>query len=319
MGGGPDGVPVMNFSLNTPKEIEAWISERKKKWPTDSTVQKKQQDLNERIARGEIVPNDRKRRNEKGGRGGAKRGRGTDQRGSFEGRDRMVPPSNQPAVYPESNPSSAATAATNLYLTFTPPKPPPPPKEQTAGLVAGYGSTSEEDEDDGPPEVVSSKQPDNSLEEDGAELPMKNKLACKYFARGKCGKGTKCRFTHDQSNKQTKRTEPTETEIFRRRPGLLSQLLAKEIRTETSTILQCLRFMVKNRFFDKGVQVWDVGISGSNPVLAQEELVDESEESEADEVDVDDKVQVQQSTLVNYGLPKEMEGDVLDWGSSDDN
>lgn len=82
--------------LDTPEAIDAWIAERKKRWPTDSRKEEREKKLQEAVERGEIaavdprlrgnkrqrtddvVQNDRGRGRERGrgGRGSRARGRG---------------------------------------------------------------------------------------------------------------------------------------------------------------------------------------------------------------------------------------------------
>ena len=81
------------------------------------------------------------------------------------------------------------------------------------------------------------------------EGSQKRAWPCKYFARGKCRNGEQCRFSHDGEGgaaKKQKRAAPAvEEEGSRRRPSLLKALLAKEIRTERSLLLQCFRRLVR--------------------------------------------------------------------------
>ncbi|ORX92817.1 hypothetical protein LY90DRAFT_520564, partial [Neocallimastix californiae] len=47
------------ISLNTPEEIEKWIADRKKNYPTDANIQRKKKELQEKIDRGEVIPGKR--------------------------------------------------------------------------------------------------------------------------------------------------------------------------------------------------------------------------------------------------------------------
>ena len=60
-------IPGTGITLNTPEAIDAWIAERKKKWPSAARVEEKSKSRAEAIERGELVPEDsrkRKRNNE---------------------------------------------------------------------------------------------------------------------------------------------------------------------------------------------------------------------------------------------------------------
>lgn len=59
----PDGiVPAYAPRISTPEELEAWIAARKKNWPSKLNVERKEQEIAEKIARGEIVPHQQKRK-----------------------------------------------------------------------------------------------------------------------------------------------------------------------------------------------------------------------------------------------------------------
>ncbi|KIS01616.1 hypothetical protein L804_01494 [Cryptococcus deuterogattii 2001/935-1] len=49
-----------NITLNTPEDIEKWIAERKSRWPTAKRVQKKEEERQAAIARGEVPEKQRK-------------------------------------------------------------------------------------------------------------------------------------------------------------------------------------------------------------------------------------------------------------------
>lgn len=85
-------MPILGtgITLNTPESIDAWIAERKKKWPSTSRIEEKLKNRAEAIERGELIPeNSRKRKRNDEGMSlhrGRSRGRGTTHgtaRGSF--------------------------------------------------------------------------------------------------------------------------------------------------------------------------------------------------------------------------------------------
>ncbi|KAI8354002.1 hypothetical protein BD560DRAFT_426935 [Blakeslea trispora] len=58
----PDGIVPPNApKINTPEELAAWIAARKKNWPSQANVERKEQEDKEKVARGEL-PNSRKRK-----------------------------------------------------------------------------------------------------------------------------------------------------------------------------------------------------------------------------------------------------------------
>lgn len=91
----------------------------------------------------------------------------------------------------------------------------------------------------------------------------KRPRTCFHFARGSCRFGERCHFSHDphlvaelQEQQARKRQKGLgkavavarggEGPIPARKPTLLQKLLAKEIRTERSLLLQCFRVMVRD-------------------------------------------------------------------------
>ncbi|KAJ3349069.1 hypothetical protein GGF32_005806 [Allomyces javanicus] len=101
----------------------------------------------------------------------------------------------------------------------------------------------------------------------------KSHRICVYWRRGHCRNGDNCRFRHDPGC--APRGSPAAREAAKkaggvaaavgarqRRKPLLAKLLEREMHLEHSHILQCLRFMVNNRFFVDGV-TW----TGQMPVV----------------------------------------------------
>ncbi|KAG0194219.1 nuclear fragile X mental retardation protein interacting protein 1 [Apophysomyces sp. BC1034] len=216
----PDGIVPPNApKIDTPEDLQAWIEARKKNWPSQANVERKvehenlvnrvltavmkKREAEERAARGELVP-------------GAKRKH-------RQGKDTEVKKPRQ---------ENAASSIAPL------------------GTIAAYESGSEgenapdsdSDTSDGLMDLesnaISSKDPKSrgriALPE---ENPTKPKRLCKYFARGNCGHGDSCRFSHEKVEKpKVKLTEvhlellpkllvkrePKNPEVtFRKRPNLL--------------------------------------------------------------------------------------------------
>lgn len=187
----PDGrkpIPVQGTSvvLDTPEAIDAWIEERKKRWPSAPRVEEKKQKLEEAAARGQLnllttgfAGRKRRRVEDDGAPGGDTargrgrgRGRGSGRRqaadsgwrgrGRGRGRGGFVGSLNG-----GSNSSGGATTSTSAMVALLPavslalpPKPPPQFAQNTSvGLaLKGYSSSEDEEEDeDALPEAVSSK------------------------------------------------------------------------------------------------------------------------------------------------------------------
>ncbi|KAG0086398.1 hypothetical protein BGZ93_000132 [Podila epicladia] len=83
------------------------------------------------------------------------------------------------------------------------------------------------------------------------------KKPCRYFMRGRCGKGDKCTYSHDPSlknktqNTNSSANSNSNKETFRSRPSLLQMLLSSEIKEEKNMLLEAMRYMVENNFFDR--------------------------------------------------------------------
>src|SRR6266702_806423 len=133
--------------LNTPEDIEAWIAERKRHWPSAARVAEKKRKLDEAIASGGLLPDhlmkrprlpfnaDATRAGRGRGRGGGRGGRG---RGRGSGGARTIPPARA--------------------------QPPPPPttttvKTETRQCVPTTKADSVSGSDSDAPEVLSAKRP----------------------------------------------------------------------------------------------------------------------------------------------------------------
>ncbi|KAI9284484.1 hypothetical protein BC943DRAFT_381133 [Umbelopsis sp. AD052] len=220
----PDGIVPPNApKLDTPEALKKWIEERKRNWPSEKNVAQKQKEMEERAARGDP-----------GARNGKRKAGG------------MVD-KNAKRAHVEGEPD---TQHTKQALPINP-----------LSSLAGYGSDSDNQNSDNDimdPEkdAVSSKDP-NSVGvialPSANERPRKEKTKrlCRNFQRGKCIKGDSCPFLHEKRPKTPRNTVPEQpVEIFRTRSGLLEKLLEKDIKAEKSILLQCLRYIVQNDFFD---------------------------------------------------------------------
>ena len=88
---------------------------------------------------------------------------------------------------------------------------------------------------------------------------------CSYFVKGKCRRGSKCIYLHDSSLKTAVSLDDNDRDIRPKsnnklivpkplvggeRGTLLKKLLEDDIMAEDNIILQCLRYFVKNDYFD---------------------------------------------------------------------
>lgn len=212
-------IPIQGTTvvLDTPEQLEAWIAERRRRWPSAQRVEDKKRKMEEAVARGQLSLEDsglagRKRRRlddanaqtGRGGRGGRGRGAGRDHTG---GRGRGV---------------DGGWRGRGRGGAMPQPQPPRPPSH----LDSSSGDEGSEAED--APEVVSSR-----LE----PAPPTDKPA------------------RVQSREVRTRPRPPQPKQpvrnqFASRPTLLRNLLLPEIRITVSNLSQAIRFLVDNDFLE---------------------------------------------------------------------
>lgn len=141
--------------MNTPEDIEAWIAERKKRFPTANRVADKKTKLEEAIARGQLPFDDnswfpKRPRLEKPNHS-ANRGRGSG-RGR---RGRNGPPTTRDGAVTSrvSITPTQTTPGSSSLQPASPAQPPPVPPED-------YNSS---DSDDAPPEALPTKTTRNTV------------------------------------------------------------------------------------------------------------------------------------------------------------
>ncbi|KAJ3123512.1 hypothetical protein HK098_001864 [Nowakowskiella sp. JEL0407] len=161
-----------NIRLDTPEDIAKWIEERKKRYPTDSNIQKKKEEA--RLAKERRVK-------------------------------RKI----------------------------------------------------EEDDEANDSDVDDSEDSDSE---------SKSKTSfCKYYQQGNCRHGEDCTFKHEIQPPKKDGTENNSLKFVQsnglnksgKRRMLLKMLLAPEIFKERAIVMQCIRHIVKNKFFDKNAAIED--------------------------------------------------------------
>ena len=102
---------------------------------------------------------------------------------------------------------------------------------------------------------------DNINTEESSSHPV-GKI-CNYYLKGKCRRGNSCTYLHDSNLKKessldtTGEKKPNSNKLIVPKPlaggergTLLKKLLEDEIMAEDNVVLQCLRYFVKNEYFD---------------------------------------------------------------------
>ncbi|KAG6842582.1 hypothetical protein C0991_000108 [Blastosporella zonata] len=228
--GKPIPIQGTNLILDKPEDLEAWLAERKRRWPTSERVEDKKRKMDEAIARGQLPePSHRgikRPRTDEGGDNHYERGRG-------HGRGR-------------GNSSYGRGRATDFGWkgrvgTSTMPTKAQPSKAEA--LTPASDSSDSENNDEGP-ETVSSKAPVVSLQPEIPSKPLPNTAQEPQHT-----------FTNQRPSKRPPlqpRKEPHNP--FASRPTLLRNLLLPEIRVTISNLSQAIRFLVDNDFLE-GVEV----------------------------------------------------------------
>ncbi|KAF9964243.1 nuclear fragile X mental retardation protein interacting protein 1 [Mortierella alpina] len=215
--------------LNTPEDIAAWIAKRRKAWPSDSNILKKEQERKEMIAKGQIVDGPSSK-DENGRNKRKKKDWDQDQRANAE-------------VIKKAKTEGAVESIDT--------------KGNALIERASLNNPSEDENEDMDPvkDAVTSKDPTVMgkvlLPGERQKRPRK---PCKFFLKGLCTKGDRCTYGHDstQAAKVQKSNQASvKKEVFRSRPSLLKMLLSSEIKEEKNKLLEALRYIVVNNFFEK--------------------------------------------------------------------
>ncbi|KDQ63639.1 hypothetical protein JAAARDRAFT_169692 [Jaapia argillacea MUCL 33604] len=252
-------IPIQgtNILLDTPEALDAWIEERKKRWPSTSRVEDKKRKHEEAVARGQLDLDDfsgkKRRRTEDGGgysgqRGGRGRGRGRGRGGdNARGRGR-------------GRGGSARGGSGSNSIPMGPIPLPPKPQPMKPETDSSSGSDSESD---GAPEAVSSKPPTALVEHRSSSSDGEGEDEATLVPEGQVdvappqqeASAEAAESAPASSLKPIRKVRPQQPKKpvhnpFGARPSLLRRLLLPEIRVTVSNLSQAIRFLVDNDFLE---------------------------------------------------------------------
>ncbi|KAH8145125.1 uncharacterized protein LAJ45_10905 [Morchella importuna] len=198
----------------TPEEIEAWIAQRKSRFPTAKKIEENLEKKQEVAARAEaeakrVAAQQKKERDLKAHAIGGKRKRVTADTGDGDGAPLLLMGSD----------------IDNDYDT--------------------NASDSNSDNDGAPPEITSSKikstVPESAIRKPEGQGSKKSTGHCRDFLRGKCAKGDRCRFRHDKEPAKKRETKIEEKKT------LYQRLVEHDREKENTLMLQIIQYLI-----DKG-------------------------------------------------------------------
>ncbi|OCT92708.1 hypothetical protein XELAEV_18015770mg [Xenopus laevis] len=282
------------IKLDTPEEIAKWREERRKNFPTLANIAKKQQLQKEREERGDVLTtpqfgkmkgmkrgqfsqsnqgtkNWQHRRNQRNFKKNVRKNENVHQGGnsnaetekreySQEGNVAQKGDTHDPlSILAGSDPESdndEAKVSTGLSVV---------PKQITSALsklICSYGSSSDSDSEPIEQPIRCVKA---ALEKNKQILQTHMPTAAQTVLSDRPEQELKTQHTAHQSNGPHSKIPPNKshrkhgkkpfTASIRCQPTLLEMLLANDIRHERNVILQCVRYILQNDFFDKPVDI----------------------------------------------------------------
>lgn len=239
----------LNISLSTPELIDQWIAERKKRWPSDAVIEKK-----ERESWDTKDPPRGKRR--------------------LPDRLSFVQPDHGAKVQVKTGPFSSSSSSSDSSSSLS---------ESSEDETESDSSGSDVDEEK---DAISSKVPPPSLQKP-EDVSLSTQKVCRFFQQGKCNYGDKCRDRHDanvvqrpQQERRRKRPRPPSPNPFEA-PHLLRALLKNEIAQHVNYVAQVMRFLVRNEYlkgFEEKVGEAEARARQKSLIVDQSEMSNTGEE-----------------------------------------
>ncbi|XP_059172994.1 FMR1-interacting protein NUFIP1-like [Physella acuta] len=273
------GLAKKVWSLESEEDVKKWRDERKRNFPTAENIKKKYEERSERMARGEIIfdKSFRKQNGDRGnrGRGRGHRGRGSNRRKNDWSNDKFDPvpdidgknsdsdnePPEEMAIQKSQAIENSISCESNGHDQVSP--------AGGLALLASYGDSSSEDENSNK-ELSAGTTPEarmeislikaNGLQTDGTQQENEKSSSIKPSSHIQLSDiNTSKRVAHSpKAGKKHPLESPITVTSLKKRKWLnrhhnytlLEKLLAPEIRRERNKILQCVYFIVQQKFFE---------------------------------------------------------------------
>lgn len=248
------GPNALRIKVDTPADIKRWREERKRKYPSGSNIQKKAEKLSERVRQGNVLENKtfgKMRQNKQ-----VKSVQETNSAdvADISKQDQLANVNNvssKSLLFSNSHDSSGEISSEDDTTVAN-------SKNQSAlgSLMQSYASSSgsELEEVEESTSVRKVQEPCSS-----ASIKLTPAQPCPSPAEVCCDTSNlKIKSDSPASgyNKPNKRHGPNNNHVKgKKRQSLLEMLLANDIRKERNHILQCVRFVVNNNFFDPEVPI----------------------------------------------------------------
>ncbi|XP_066585834.1 FMR1-interacting protein NUFIP1-like [Prorops nasuta] len=269
-------------NLSTPEDIEKWISERKKKYPTKANIEFKKSEELEKQQRGEVIEQtclkshkklrtvskvvEKKRRGRKRNRNNYKEPIICESK-RYRGLIGFTGTSNLPSLNDEENTDDINAESSNIIISDE--EDIPKTNDHAIAeplplltLVANYGSDSDEDEkpmEEPIMKVDSYSCKDNINEEintddksninsDLNENVKKILNISQDKSNSESNKKVQNRLTQPKMDMRNSNSSINNNQ--RNKPQLLQRLLARDIQHERNLIFQCIKYITDNNFFD---------------------------------------------------------------------
>ncbi|XP_022095215.1 nuclear fragile X mental retardation-interacting protein 1-like [Acanthaster planci] len=236
--------------LDTPAEVSKWRAERKRNYPSLSNIAKKAETLRNNKEKGVVLENKYFGKMRQPKRGWQKRREVAGDNAIDAKKSRMDDAKSSQDTSAGSKMSDKdlkAEISTCCDVTY----------DYGEVTSAGHlGSLSALAAYDGPSDEEEGEIREDAPKHEEMTPPQKPSTSTRRNSRGwkpswKGTRGKKTTRGTKAGQKVKERLEKQRQERLKRRPNLLEMLLAPEIRRERNIILQCVRYVVQNNFFDR--------------------------------------------------------------------